>query len=305
MNSLKYKRILSLLTLPLFLSFLVQYITVLLINTLKNLNISDFYKTFFLPQLIYPLLFLGVYIITSKILLKEDFSSLSFKGNIKPCATLELSVLFISASIVLSSVFGAIIELINSKETIIKPLSFSLIEPQGLTESILFIFVMTVIPAIVEETIFRGIILSNLSKYVGKFSIILSSILFAFMHGNFNQIPVAFIMGLILSYCAYRYKSLLLPIFIHFLNNFFSALFQVLRCNISKQTYKTADNIIAIIFLVLALLILLFEICRKNRKRLFEKEEKIDKGMIKASFTNIGLILYVAFNLFIAVSLNI
>ncbi|MFY9115468.1 MAG: type II CAAX endopeptidase family protein [Dethiobacteria bacterium] len=81
-------------------------------------------------------------------------------------------------------------------------------------------FGIAVIPPILEETVFRGIILRGfLNRYGLWESIVLSSFLFAAMHINIWQMIPAFIAGLFLGYIFYRTESLTAAIFAHAVNN--------------------------------------------------------------------------------------
>ncbi|MBU5425875.1 CPBP family intramembrane metalloprotease [Tissierella pigra] len=72
---------------------------------------------------------------------------------------------------------------------------------------------------ILEESIFRGIILNILRKYGDKFAIITSALLFALIHGNIFQFSTAFTTGLWLGYLFIKTKSLTLTIVMHGLSN--------------------------------------------------------------------------------------
>ena len=71
-----------------------------------------------------------------------------------------------------------------------------------------------------EELLFRGFILSGLfAKYSAKKAIFISSFLFMIFHVDPTQLLPAFIFGILASWVFSRYKSLWLPIFMHFASN--------------------------------------------------------------------------------------
>lgn len=73
---------------------------------------------------------------------------------------------------------------------------------------------------LLEEVLFRGIILHGLLKnYSAGLSIAFSSLLFAIIHGNIAQGLGAFLMGLFMGWIYWKTKSLYLPIILHFINN--------------------------------------------------------------------------------------
>lgn len=77
-----------------------------------------------------------------------------------------------------------------------------------------------VISPILEELLFRGIILRGFLKNHSKFtSIIVSSLLFAIMHPHISQAFEAFIVGIFFAWIYIKTKSLLPNIFAHFVAN--------------------------------------------------------------------------------------
>lgn len=73
---------------------------------------------------------------------------------------------------------------------------------------------------LLEEILFRGIILDGLLKnYKAGVSIAFSSLLFALIHGNVAQGLGAFLMGLFMGWIYWKTKSLYIPIILHFVNN--------------------------------------------------------------------------------------
>ena len=87
---------------------------------------------------------------------------------------------------------------------------------------------MTVFVApVLEEIVFRGVIMNNLKKYGIKTAIIINSIFFALSHYNTDMIIPAFFTGIIFSYVAYKY-SIKYSILIHFFINAITKTSQVL-----------------------------------------------------------------------------
>lgn len=71
---------------------------------------------------------------------------------------------------------------------------------------------------IVEEVIYRGLVLRCLEKQGKMLAIFISSLLFGVMHGNLAQIFFAFGVGLILAYVTVEY-SIVWSIALHIINN--------------------------------------------------------------------------------------
>ncbi len=90
---------------------------------------------------------------------------------------------------------------------------------------------IAVVPAVSEEILFRGAILSTLRKYGDGIAVFTSALLFGLFHGNLLQIPFAFIVGLVLGWTVVYTNSMLPAILIHFVNNAYSVFVSILSTN--------------------------------------------------------------------------
>lgn len=80
---------------------------------------------------------------------------------------------------------------------------------------VLYVLFFCVLAPLCEEFIFRGVILQSLRRYGNGFAILFSSLLFAMMHGNVGQFPLAFLVGLILGYFVIRFDSIWATVLMH------------------------------------------------------------------------------------------
>lgn len=71
---------------------------------------------------------------------------------------------------------------------------------------------------IMEEIIFRGLVLRHLEPYGKGFAVIMSAFLFGIFHGNIVQMPYAFLVGLVLGYVAVEY-NIVWAMVLHMINN--------------------------------------------------------------------------------------
>ena len=83
---------------------------------------------------------------------------------------------------------------------------------------------ISLLAPVVEELVFRGIILKHLlsiQKYQTKYwdAILISAAVFAVVHGNPAQMPHAFLIGLLLGWLYYHTKSIMPGIVMHLVNN--------------------------------------------------------------------------------------
>ena len=80
---------------------------------------------------------------------------------------------------------------------------------------------VAVVAPIVEELIFRGMILQGFRKnYKGFTAVVMSALLFALFHLNPWQFPATFVLGLLLGWVLLRTNSIVLAILGHSVNNF-------------------------------------------------------------------------------------
>lgn len=83
-----------------------------------------------------------------------------------------------------------------------------------------------ILPGICEEFLHRGIMLFAGKKYANpRFCLIISSLLFGFLHLNINQFFYAAILGFLMGYVALVADSIIPSMIIHFMNNFLSSYF--------------------------------------------------------------------------------
>lgn len=84
------------------------------------------------------------------------------------------------------------------------------------------VLIHALIPAVLEELLFRFIPIKLIGKGEEKTAIILSSLMFAFAHVSLFQIPYAFVAGIIFASVYIATGSILPTVFMHFLNNLVS-----------------------------------------------------------------------------------
>ncbi|MBO4433803.1 MAG: CPBP family intramembrane metalloprotease [Clostridia bacterium] len=98
------------------------------------------------------------------------------------------------------------------------------VAPEGLFGFLLTLIATVIVPALLEEFAFRGIVLGLLRPYGDAFAIIASSIVFGIFHGNFTQIPFAFLVGIALGFIRVKSGSIIIPMAVHAINNFIAVM---------------------------------------------------------------------------------
>lgn len=135
------------------------------------------------------------------------------------------------------------------------------VEKQILDRNFMFgLLSVVLLPAVFEELLCRGFILSGLRESLTKWpAIILCSALFGFLHFDPLRVPFTFAAGLAISWAAWQTRSVLLPVVMHFLHNFL--LFAALRfigpdmaasAGLCPQDFRKAPVILATILLMAA-----------------------------------------------------
>ena len=139
---------------------------------------------------------------------------------------------------------------------------------------LLYVLMVAIMPALVEEFAFRGVIMGVLKPYSPALAILVSSGLFALMHGNFVQMPFTFCCGIVFAYMDIKTNSLLPSIIVHFLNNGLSVLSDILT-SYHIIDDQGANTMYGVIFFVTGILSLIFlkRIISKDGNKVFTLEQ--------------------------------
>lgn len=172
------------------------------------------------------------------------------------------------------------------------------VESHTLIENIVNIVAVSVIPPLVEEFLFRGVVLGKLRFFGDAFALFLSSALFAIMHGNIIQIPFAFIVGLVLAFLTIKTNSLLPAMVVHFIVNFRSVIISILLDN------KAIDeNVLNNIYLVSLFFVFVLGIIsaamlsrKKNFFKLSSREDIPFREAVKSSMFSAGIIVFIIYS---------
>ena len=272
------------LTLLLMLSIPAQIIVSFAIGLIPQSGLSSNMQNYIIPQLLYPLLFEVPYLLIAKKSI-AGFMSAAFA--------------FMFAAITLSSIYTRLLDAVE----IVKPIKSASFTTDNIFEAVLWIIAMAVLPPVLEEAVFRGAILGTMKQYTGRGAIFFSAALFALMHANFNQIPVAFGMGLILGWFAYSTGSIVVPIILHACNNLLSVGYSLLSGVLEKEALERTDLILTASISLIGLCCAIYEIVSFAKK--IKNEPKAEKGAVKAAFFTPSFIFYTAITLGLAVLTNI
>ncbi len=136
-------------------------------------------------------------------------------------------------------------------------------------DPIMILFLIVFIP-IMEEIVFRGLILNEIINSTKNYrlAIVFQAVLFGIFHGNIVQGIYAFILGIVLGSIAYIFNSIYLSIIMHCIFNLMGSIVIVKISNITNSVF--INNIFVIILFIIQL------ICLKIAISFFYKEIKIN-----------------------------
>ena len=176
-------------------------------------------------------------------------------------------------------------------------------------QAVIYFIYIAIIPAVVEELLFRETICKSLMVYGNGTAVVVSAVLFSLMHTNIEQMIYSFIAGLLFGWVYVKTKKLFFPILVHFLNNGISALSDILY-DIAKpsvyNTYSTYKNIFIWVFMFVSVLSLLVDIIKKGSifTPLVMKPDENGETVAPLTLTErvsgfftVGMLLYVAYSL--------
>jgi CAAX protease family protein len=111
--------------------------------------------------------------------------------------------------------------LFDSLNALVEKTYSNLMKADSIPEMMLVIIVIAAVPAVCEEVMFRGYIQKSLGFKVKPFwAALITAIFFGFYHFNPYGLLPLICLGLYFGFAAYISNSLVVPIFLHFLNNF-------------------------------------------------------------------------------------
>lgn len=156
----------------------------------------------------------------------------------------------------------------------------------------LMLFIMAVMPACIEELVFRGVAHGGYRKAGTKFmAVMLSSLMFGLMHMNLNQALYAFVLGIFMSLLVEATGSLFGSMLFHFIYNAQSCCAMFLVEAMQPGYYSDAANVtmdadqlfaVVSVYLVIAVVTTPLAFCMlykiaKNENRVSELMECLPK----------------------------
>ena len=173
----------------------------------------------------------------------------------------------------------------------------------------LYVLSIAVLPALVEELIFRGAVLGGLRKYGDGFAVVASAFLFAVFHGNLPQAIFAFICGLVMGFAVVRTGSIWAGVAIHAVNNAYAAIATLMTDPVTGEFVSNAANIAFSVFLygMMAIAVILLVVLLIKKRDFFRlgKPEGLSIGggaKFGALMSNPCVLIFLGYCVFSAAS---
>ncbi|MCZ6701831.1 MAG: CPBP family intramembrane metalloprotease [Ignavibacteria bacterium] len=120
-----------------------------------------------------------------------------------------------------SEMVNSIKNLFDSLNELVDKTYGNLLKADSIPEMFLVIIVIAIVPSVCEEVMFRGYIQRSFEfKMKPIWAILITAIFFGVYHFNPYGLFPLIVLGFYFGFAAYISKSLIVPIFLHFLNNF-------------------------------------------------------------------------------------
>lgn len=112
-------------------------------------------------------------------------------------------------------------DFLDSLDKLVAESYLQILTANNIIEYILVIFTVSITPAICEEFFFRGFVQRSFEfKQKPFIAILITSLFFGFYHFNPYGLLPLIALGMYLGYSVYKSDSIIIPIILHFLNNF-------------------------------------------------------------------------------------
>ena len=254
--------IIGMLVISLAFSVTVAVLSRTLNMTVSEISQTDAYRYF--SYLLYQFVYIAV-ILAFALIYREKPSAFGWRRAAHPKYYIVGIVLLFGLMFSLNFVNNAFVAFLGLFGYELPSSALPSMEGGGLIGVLL---VVAVLPALLEETIFRGIILEGIKDVGTVAACLLGGALFCIFHQNPAQTVYQFVCGAAFTLLAIRADSILPTVLIHFINNaviLFNEKFGFL--NHLPFAGEVALYVLSAISLVVSLLYLIFLDKRNNRKK--------------------------------------
>lgn len=162
-----------------------------------------------------------------------------------------------------SPIIKKVMSILDELDKMVEQTYGELLKSNNAFEASFVVFIVAVVPSICEEVLFRGFVQKSFEqKFKPYFSIFITSLFFGLYHFNPYGLIALISLGFYFGYAAYKSDSIIIPMILHFLNNFLAVIaFLVLGSEEMMGTNVKHDGSILpqlIVFVVSTLFFALF-----------------------------------------------
>lgn len=189
-------------------------------------------------------------------------------------------------------------------EILTRSTGFKAVQPEVLEEAvtspvelIFKLLTIAVLPALLEEFAFRGMLLGVLRKFGNWSAIIITALIFAISHGNFIQIPFALIFGIAAGVVVVITDSLWPVIIAHFINNALA----VVSAYPLSESVLTFLGYLVVFFVFSALISLIYFAVTGKFKRLKSSNSLSFCSSLLFTFISPTVLIYTIYFLYSAI----
>jgi len=132
---------------------------------------------------------------------------------------------FINKMAEVSPFINSIKSLLDSLNKLVENSYQNLLSTKTILDAIFVIFVVSIVPAVSEEMMFRGFIQSSFElKLKARWAIVITAVFFGLYHFNPYWLVPLIILGLYFGFAAYMSRSIFVSMILHFTNNFLAVI---------------------------------------------------------------------------------
>lgn len=119
--------------------------------------------------------------------------------------------------------------------------SFAVVE-SSLGVTFLWYFYACLLGPVLEELLYRGVILQGLKTYNRRMAVFVSALIFGLMHQNYQQFILGFLVGLVLADVTIRSDSLIPSMIMHIAINTTASLCSLIMAYLDYDSYSSIQN---------------------------------------------------------------
>jgi len=110
----------------------------------------------------------------------------------------------------------------------------------SLPEYLMAIIVIGIFPSVFEELMFRGIMLRGYERLGKLAAVVITGVMFSFLHMSFANLPALILLGIVLGYVVHRSNSVYAGMLYHFIHNSIAVTLIFLVSLAQRYMYKAA-----------------------------------------------------------------